>query len=60
MLRPTAIPEIPAETARIARATFPKGAPFLRLRDELGMFLTDQDFIHLYPRRGSLRLPRGG
>ena len=52
MLRPTAIPEIPAQTARIARAAFPKGAPFLRLRDELGIFLTDQDFIDLYPRRG--------
>ncbi|QLG13019.1 IS1182 family transposase (plasmid) [Deinococcus sp. D7000] len=52
MLRPTAIPEVPADTARIARAAFPKGAPFLRLRDELGVFLTDQDFAYLYPRRG--------
>ena len=52
MLRPTAIPEVPADTARIAHAAFPKGTPFLRLRDELGVFLTDQDFVHLYPQRG--------
>jgi len=52
MLRPIAIPEIPAETARVARAAFPKGATFMRLRDELGVFLTDQDFTELYPSRG--------
>lgn len=52
MLRPEKIPEVPAETARIARAAFPKGSPFIRLRDELGIFLTDSDFSALYPHRG--------
>ncbi len=27
MLRPTPLPPVPAETARIARAAFPKGHP---------------------------------
>lgn len=52
MLRPEKIPEVPTETARVARAAFPKGSPFIRLRDELGIFLTDTDFSALYPHRG--------
>ena len=33
---------VPAETARIARAAFPKGNSYLRLRDELGSLYTDE------------------
>ena len=29
-------PSVPAETARVARAAFPKGNPYLTLRDDLG------------------------
>ena len=36
-LKPMEIPPVPEETARVARAAFPKGTPFLRLRDELGV-----------------------
>ena len=30
------IPRVPEQTARIARAAFPKGSPYLTLRDRLG------------------------
>ena len=52
MLRPMEVPEVPAETARIAHAAFPKGALFVRLRDELGPLLLDQDFTQVYSSRG--------
>src|SRR3954447_26540330 len=44
-------------TARVARAAFPKGNPYLRLRDELGTVFGDADFADLYPRRGQPALP---
>src|SRR3712207_6096304 len=43
---------IPAETARVARAAFPKGAVVMRLRDEFGALYEDEDFRKLYPARG--------
>src|ERR687893_2027154 len=51
-LHPVTIEPIPEQTVQIARAAFPKGNLYLRLRDELGTLFTDQDFAHLYPRRG--------
>ena len=33
-LHPNPIGEIPSETARVARAAFPKGTVVMRLRDE--------------------------
>ena len=35
-LRPEVSPTIPEETVRVARASFPKGSRYTRLRDELG------------------------
>jgi transposase len=52
MLRPQPLPPVPAETARIARAAFPKGHPYLRAADELGEVFTDRAFAGLFPRRG--------
>ncbi len=43
---------VPEETARVARAAFPKGNAYLRLRDELGPLYADADFAALFPRRG--------
>jgi transposase len=43
---------VPAETARIARAAFPKGNPYLRLRDELETIYADSLFANLFPKRG--------
>jgi transposase len=34
-LRPDPTSAVPAETVRVARAAFPKGHPYLRLRDAL-------------------------
>ncbi len=56
-LKPLPIEPIPQQTAQIARAAFPKGNLYMRLRDELGTLFTDQDFAHLYPRRGQPGLP---
>lgn len=53
-LQPQAIPPIPEETARVARALFPKGNRYLCLRDELGTIYTDEQFAALYPATGQL------
>jgi transposase len=51
-LKPSPIPLVPEETARIARAAFRKGNPLLKLRDELGTIFADADFADLFPKRG--------
>ncbi len=51
-LHPQAIPAIPAETVRVAKAAFPKGNRYMRMRDELGVFYQDADFAGLYAQRG--------
>ena len=56
-LKPSLVPDVPELTARVARAAFPKGNPYLRLRDELGPVFHDGDFADLYPRRGQPALP---
>ncbi len=43
---------IPEETVRVARAAFPKGSVYMRMRDVLGPIYTDGDFADLFPRRG--------
>jgi transposase len=48
-LRPTELAPIPEETARVARAAFPKGTLFMRMRDELGAIYHDDHFAALYP-----------
>ena len=53
-LHPQSLPPIPEETARVARAAFPKGSLYMRLRDTVGVFFTDEDFAALYPRCGRL------
>jgi len=52
MLRPQPISPIPADTARVARAAFHTGNPWLRLRDDLGLFYTDERFAPLFPTQG--------
>ena len=51
-LHPEPIGEIPAETARVARAAFPGGTVITRLRDEFASLYEDADFRTLYPVRG--------
>ena len=46
------IPPVPDDTARIARAAFPRGNPYILLRDRLGPVFDDIGFADLYPQRG--------
>ena len=52
MLPPKPLPPVPAATARIARAAFPKGHPYLAAADALGEVFTASAFAALFPRRG--------
>jgi len=51
-LRPHVVAPVPEETARVARAAFPKGNPYLILRDALGTIFQDDDFSDLYSHEG--------
>lgn len=51
-LHPMPVSEVPEATARVARAAFRKGNPYLRLRDELGPIFSDSAFAALFSRRG--------
>lgn len=51
-LHPDPIGEIPVETARVARAAFPKGSVVMRLRDEFSVLYQDEDFRALYSSKG--------
>jgi transposase len=52
MLRPMPIEPIPTETARVARAAFPKGNRYLGVADELDTLFTDDAFRALFPMYG--------
>ena len=43
---------IPEQTARVAKAAFPGGNLYIRMRDAFGTFFTDAEFADLFPRRG--------
>jgi transposase len=43
---------IPEETARVAHAAFPKGNPYLRMRDTLGPIYINPEFAALFPNNG--------
>ncbi len=51
-LHPKPVFEVPEETARVARAAFPKGNIYVRIRDRLGVFFTDEQFATLFSERG--------
>src|SRR5215471_13247031 len=51
-LKPTPIPPVPEETARVARAVFPRGNALMQLRDTLGTVYTDEAFADLFPTHG--------
>jgi transposase len=51
-LHPHVIAPVPDETARVARAAFPKGHPYLTFRDALGTIFQDEDFSALFPAWG--------
>ena len=51
-LHPSPVDPVPEETARVAKAAFPKGTVYMTMRNELGAIFSDEDFAHLFPRRG--------
>lgn len=51
-LKPSPIPPVPEETARVARAVFPRGNALMQLRDTLGTIYTDEAFADLFPTHG--------
>jgi transposase len=51
-LKPHVIPPVPEETARVARAAFPHGTPYLTFRDAVGTIFQDEDFAALFPACG--------
>jgi hypothetical protein len=53
-LHPQEVPPVPEETIRVARAAFPRGNVFMRMRDELGTISHD----HLYLSCRALSFPR--
>ena len=56
-LHPHVIAPVPEETARVARAAFPKGHPYLTFRDALGTVFQDEDFAAVFPMNGQPGLP---
>ena len=51
-LHPQTLPDIPAETVRVAKRAYPRGNRYMLMRDELGAFYADVDFAHLFAVRG--------
>jgi transposase len=51
-LHPQEIPPIPKDTMRVARAAFPRGNVYMRMRDELGTIYKDDLFASLFPACG--------
>jgi transposase len=51
-LKRQAICPVPADTARVARAAYPKGNIYLQMREVLGSIYTDEDFQDLFPKEG--------
>lgn len=56
-IRPQPTAPIPADTQRVAKAAFPKGNPYVTLRDELGTVFEDTDFTALFSETGQPGLP---
>ena len=56
-LKPMPIPPVPAETARVARAAFPKGNLYMKLRERVGTIIQDEDFVPLFAKDGAPGLP---
>ena len=43
---------IPEETVRVARAAYPKGNLYMKMRDALGTLYQDHAFAHVFPQNG--------
>jgi transposase len=51
-LKLQAIGPIPEQTVKVAKAAFPNGNTYMKMRDELGVFFSDDQFADLFSSRG--------
>ncbi|EFH88213.1 transposase [Ktedonobacter racemifer] len=51
-LKPQPMAPVPQETARVARAAYPKGNLYMQMRDVLGCMYIDEAFQDLFPKEG--------
>src|SRR5437773_1486034 len=51
-MRPNPAEQVPEETAYVAHRALPNGHPYLRMRDEFGLFFTNEPFAQLFDHRG--------
>jgi transposase len=51
-LHPQPLGPVPEETARVARAAFPRGNLYMQMREDLGTIFTDVAFAPLFATRG--------
>jgi hypothetical protein len=58
-MRPRVLPEVPEQTAMVARAAFPRGALAMRVRDELGEVFADGAFVDALGFGGGRGFPQG-
>jgi transposase len=56
-LKPMPIPPVPSDTVRVARAAFPKGNIYMKLREHVGTIIDDEDFVALFAKDGTPGLP---
>jgi transposase len=56
-LKPMPIPPVPPETARVAQVAFRKGNVYLKLCEQLGTIIQDEDFVDLFAKDGAPGLP---
>jgi transposase len=51
-MHPQPIGPVPEDTARVAKAAFPKGNLYIQMRNVLGSIYDDEDFAELFEVRG--------
>jgi transposase len=51
-MKPQTIGSIPQQTIETAKQAFPLGNTYMKMRDELGVFFSDEDFVDLFSSRG--------
>jgi transposase len=56
-LPPMALPPVPAEPARVARAAFPKGPLYLKPRERVGTIIHEEDCAPLFAKDGAPGVP---
>ena len=52
LMHPQNIPDIPQQTIEVARASFPKGNIYMKIRDTLGSIFESEVFADLFPHSG--------